>query len=699
MRFNFRFTIARKLTVGFSVILIAVISTSFFNYRTLDKNLEINLGVISNVYNPSRSHLSDLYTAISNSKVLIKNWVFVDRKENTPEKQRLRKLLSEDIPQLEEELAPYVSKWPENLQQRYNNVVMAIDTLINEHQNIMSQLNNFEAYNDIMKLFSIKPKVEEGGDVILLTERILDDLSFLISEQEKLIEQTNNNMVSSFANLQMLIIFMAVFLVVSVIIIGLITTRALVNPINNLKEIILQMGKGVLPQKPVKERNDEIGEMAHEINVLVKGLRETSEFANQIGEGNFESKFTPLSEYDVLGNSLLLMRENLKKASEEDEKRKEEDRQRSWAAQGLAKFGEILRESTEDMEEFSYRIISNLVKYLDAHIGGFYLVNDDNPEDVHLELKATYAYGRQKYIEKRIDYGVTVVGQVAEEKEKIYMTEIPEDYIKISSGLGDDNPKSLLVMPLIMNEELYGIMEIASFEELPRYKIDFVDQVSEIIAATISNVKVNLHTAKLLEESQEKSERMAKQEEETKRQIEEMKKKQEELQQKNKEEQEKSEKLKEDFNKKLRDIEAKLKENQEQLTQESIYLQGTQEAINNTLGYVEMTMQGIFTKANNQYLKMTNMRIEQLNGKRQSNFMLKEKVNKPEYQKLWSDLNKGVSRFLTIQYYFHNKEKWFRESYTPIQDSKNNYHKVIVLSMDVTEEVLESTEKTEETTL
>lgn len=692
MKFNFRFTIARKLTAGFIIILIAVISTSYFNYRTLDKNLEINLGVISDVYNPSRSHLSDLYTAISNSEVLIKSWVFYDRKEDTPGKKRLRKLLSEDLPQLEKDLAPYVSEWPDPLQERYNTALMRIDTLIKEHRNIMSQLNNFEAYSDIMVIFSVRPKVEEGGDVVVLSDRILDDISWLISEQEKLIEDTNDNMVASFANLQKLIIFMSVFLVVSVILIGIITIRALVGPINNLKEIILQMGKGVLPQKPIKERNDEIGEMAHAMNVLVNGLKETSEFANQIGEGNFESEFTPLSNYDVLGNSLLLMRDNLKKASEDDEKRKQEDRQRSWAAQGLAKFGEILRESTEDMEEFSYRIISNLVKYLDANIGGFYLVNDDNQEDVHLELKATYAYGRQKYIEKRIDYGVTVVGQVAQEKEKIYMTEIPEDYIKISSGLGEDSPKSLLVMPLIMNEELYGIMEIASFEELPEYKLNFVEQVSEIIASTISNVKVNLHTAQLLQESQEKSERMAKQEEETKRQIEEMKKKQEELKQKNEEERKRNEKVKEDFNKKLRDIESKLKENQEQLTQETVYRQGTQEAIDNTLGYVEMTMQGIYTKANNQYLKMTNMRIEQLNGKRQSNFMLKEKVNKPEYQKLWSDINKGVSRIMTVQYYFHNREKWFKETYTPITDSKNNYHKVVVLSFDITNHVMENRE-------
>lgn len=692
MKFNFRFTIARKLTVGFSIILIAVISTSFFNYRTLNKNLEINLGVISDVYNPSRSHLSDLYSAIAQSEVLIKNWVFAEKKEDTPEKIRHRKLLSEDIPQLEKNLAPYVSKWPDELQERYNNVVMSIDTLIKEHQNIMSQLNNFDAYSDIMVIFSIRPKVEEGGEVIVLTERILDEISWLVSQQERLIDETNENMVSSFANLQKLIIFMAIFLIVAVILIGVVTTRSLVGPINNLKEIILQMGKGVLPQKPVKEQNDEIGEMAHAINVLVNGLKETSEFANEIGEGNFESEFTPLSNYDVLGNSLLLMRDNLKKAAEEDEKRKEEDRQRSWAAQGLAKFGEILRESTDDMEEFSYRIISNLVKYLEANIGGFYLVNDDNTDDVHLELKATYAYGRQKYIEKRIDYGVTVIGQVAQEKEKIYMTDIPEDYIKISSGLGEDNPKSLLVMPLIMNEELYGIMEIASFEALPQYKLNFVEQVSEIIAATISNVKVNLHTAKLLQESQEKSERMAKQEEETKRQIEEMKKKQEELQRKNQNEQERNEKLKEDFNKKLRDIEAKLKENQEKLTQESVYLQGTQEAINNTLGYVEMTMQGIFITANTKYLKTTNMRIEQLNGKRQSNFMLKEKVNKPEYQKLWSDVNKGISRIMTVQYYFHNREKWFKETYTPIKDSKNNFHKVVVLSFDVTEYMLENKE-------
>ena len=695
MKPKFKFTIARKLTLGFGVILIAVFTTSYFNYRTLDRNMEMNLGVINEVYTPSRTSLNELNNVIINSRVLIKNWVYVDKKPNTSDKQRLKKLLSEDIPSIKEEISPLVSKWPQEHQDIYKNIEASIDSLIDEHRTIMNKLNSFEAYNDPMVFFPVRNKLEQGGIVTELTQRVLDKLNTLISKQESLIETTNNKMMNSFLNLQKLIVFMGVFLIISVILIGIITTRALVSPINHLKQIILNMGKGILPKYPIKERNDEIGEMAKALNGLVDGLKRTSEFANKIGEGKFESEFQPLSQHDVLGNSLILMRDNLKSANEEEEKRKEEDRQRSWANQGLAKFGEILRESTDDMEEFSYRIISNLVKYLDAEIGGLYLVNDDDPENKYLELTATYAYGRQKYIRKSIDFGVTIIGQVAQEKEKMYMTEIPDDYIKISSGLGEDKPTCLLVVPLIMNDVVYGILELASFREFRDFELNFVDNVSDIIASTVSNVKTNLNTAQLLQESQEKSEKMAKQEEESKKRIEEMKKKQEELKQQTEEEKKRSEQIKQDFNNKLRVLENQLHEKQEQLTEESIYLQGTLEAINNTIGAAELNMQGIFLKANNQYLKMTGTRMEHLNGKRQSNFMLKEKVNQPEYQKLWADINKGIARITTIQYFFKNEEKWFRESYTPIKDKENNYYKIIVLAYDVTDQIKQQQQNTE----
>ena len=107
-----------------------------------------------------------------------------------------------------------------------------------------------------------------------------------------------------------------------------------------------------------------------------------------------------------------------------------------------------------------------------------------------IEMKASYAYDRRKFITKQIEIGEGLMGRCYQEKEKIYLTEIPHDYIKITSGLGEDNPRALLIVPLIYNDIIYGLVEIASFSEYPPHVIEFIERIGESIAATISSSKV-----------------------------------------------------------------------------------------------------------------------------------------------------------------------------------------------------------------
>src|SRR5699024_3236907 len=117
-----------------------------------------------------------------------------------------------------------------------------------------------------------------------------------------------------------------------------------------------------------------------------------------------------------------------------------------------------------------------------------YLINDENPEDVFIELITCYAYNRKKYINRKIALGEGLIGQVILEKETTYMTEIPEQYIKITSGLGEALPRNLLVVPLKIEDKVLGAIELASFKRLPDYRIQFVEKLGESIASTISAV-------------------------------------------------------------------------------------------------------------------------------------------------------------------------------------------------------------------
>ncbi len=324
----------------------------------------------------------------------------------------------------------------------------------------------------------------------------------------------------------------------TIIIIGLIVSiwiaifvsNIISNPINQLREILYKLAKGELPETKISQSKDEIGDMSNALNLLVDGLRRTSEFSYEIGEGNFASNYSALSEKDVLGNSLLNMRDSLKFAKEEEEKHKVEDFQRNWMTEGLAKFSEILRRNTGNISELSNDIIKNLVKYLNANQGGIFIYNDNDANDIHLELIAAYAYNRKKYLQRKIKLGEGLVGAVAIEKYTICMTEIPEEYIEIESGIGSANPKSLLIVPLNIEQEVLGVIEVASFSEFHEHEIKLVEKIAESIASTLSTAKINTRTALLLEQSRLQTEEMQQQEEQMHQTIEELRATQEESQ-------------------------------------------------------------------------------------------------------------------------------------------------------------------------
>jgi putative methionine-R-sulfoxide reductase with GAF domain/HAMP domain-containing protein len=537
-----RFSIAGKLITGIGAIILAILINSYIINNSLEKSRKINQK-ITELYVPSASHLNDLYNLVNRSKSLIKSWVFIDKKKNTPDKIQLKKLHNKDLPDLHEKITQLSKDWNEEEKKQYQHIYSTIkDTLFARHQNIMQKLNTFDSYNDPMLLFEITPQVEYGGEIIVMTDDILEEISTLRKEMQNKVDQSRTQMTSIFNKFENSIFFLGIALILISAVIAYILTQTTVKPIKKVKNILYSMCQGILPKDKLKVRNDEIGDMSAALNDLIDSFRKFTHFAKEIGKGNYDVKFEPLSKQDDLGNALLEMRDNLKKASEEEEKRKKEDEHRNWASQGIAKFSEILRSNNDNLEELSYQIIKNLVKYTESNQGGLFIVNEDDEDHKFVELKAAFAYNRRKYLEKKIEYGEGLIGRVLQEQETIYITEIPDNYINITSGLGDANPRSLLIVPLKTNDEIHGVIEMASFREFEDYQIEFIERVGENIASTLASVKINIRTNELLEKSQQQAEEMKSQEEEMRQNMEELKATQEESARREKELEEKLEK-------------------------------------------------------------------------------------------------------------------------------------------------------------
>jgi hypothetical protein len=522
-----RLKIAAKIALGFGLVTLAVIVNGILTSNALQKSRKVN-DKITNVYTPSLEWINKMYGSINESRMLVKSWVHIDKITDTPDKLRLKKLHSTDYPLIIDTLRKLSKIW--TLDQKTDKQALELeeintlisDTLFVKHKYIMSQLSTFESYDDPFVVFEITPMTEEGGEVMTLTDHVLEKIASLQKQQEDLVSTGRADMVAQFDSFRNFIILMLVILIFAAIVTGIITIRSLANPINNTKNILLRMSKGILPKETLKEGSDEIGQMAKALNLVIQGLRDVSDFTMEIGRGNFNHDFKPLSEEDTLGLALLEMREEIIKAKKDEELRQEENVQRNWASQGVALFSDILRKNNDDLEKLSYETLSNMVRYTNSNQGGFFIANDNDRDHIYLEMTACYAYDRQKFMTKKISIGEGLVGRCYQEKERIYLTEIPKDYIKITSGLGDNNPTSLLLIPLMYNDNVYGIMEIASFNAYREFEIEFIERIGENIAATISSVKSNIQTALLLEQSQQQAEEMSSQEEEMRQNMEEL---------------------------------------------------------------------------------------------------------------------------------------------------------------------------------
>jgi methyl-accepting chemotaxis protein len=421
------------------------------------------------------------------------------------------------------------------------------------------------------------------------------------------------------------------------------------EPIEGITGILKKLSQGQIDEslKAEKTSEDEIGEMTLALNKSIDDLNQKADFANQIGQGELETKFELSSENDKLGKALINMRDSLKKAREDEKQRKEEDEKRRWINEGLAKFADILRQNNDDLEKLSYEIIRNLIQYLGANQGGLFMLNDEDENDPFYELKAAYAYNRKKYLEKRIDLGEGLVGTVAIEKKTIYMTELPEDYIDIDSGLGDAPPDALLIVPLKMEEEVLGVLELATFNKFEKHHIEFVEKVAESIASTLSAVRVNIRTNQLLEKSQQQAEEMSSQEEEMRQNMEELQATQEESARREKE---------------LKEI---------------------TEAIDSLFLNAELGKDKALNKINDQFSEIFGGTKEEITGQSIETLIHKDFIQK--FQEEWSN----VLEFKTYKDIIKFKSKkgniiWLLTTFHPIKDEEGNLKKILFFGVDNT---------------
>lgn len=391
-----------------------------------------------------------------------------------------------------------------------NNVLVLFSKMDNQLANLKRELNQLKNIyvkrKQIVGIDNVNQKLQKSlqTDVASIVTDIKKTSNEIINLQDSL-EKEYDARYAELNALRPWIVGLEFLLAVALAAtIGSLLILDILRRIRMMRDNLKTLSQGNIPNL-IPETGDELNSMVKATNELVKNLKEIKTFAIEVGEGRFDSDILVFDGQGELGRSLLEMKNSLKSVYEQEQLR-------AWATAGLAKFSDILRRNNDNIELLCNEIISETVKYLGINQGGIFVLNK-NAKEPFLELKGMYAFDKKKSMQKQIKLGEGLLGQAFLEGGLVHIKQVPQDYIMVTSGLGNLQPRSLLIVPLQYNDEVIGVMELASFEDFQPYQIDFLKSIAEVTASTIITVYSNDATRMLLLDMQSKTQSIQEKEE------------------------------------------------------------------------------------------------------------------------------------------------------------------------------------------
>jgi CHASE3 domain sensor protein len=402
-------------------------------------------------------------------------------------------------------------------------VVQSQDSLATHFAAFKLKLDEYVAFSERMRLTAEEGNTEEF--VKMLNEDKGYDLwqafapmfNYTLSHQDKLMAEARAKYQTALDRnviFQIILIALAIPALISVM-------YRIKRDVKARKNLLLEFEDNnrkymFNPGTPLPDDNPQII-----IQNSIENLKKTSSFIKSIAGGNYGVTWEGLTpENEVLNKEnltgdLIKMRDQMKIVKETDERR-------IWSTEGLAKFSEVARSNQHDIEKLSNEVIRFLTKHMRSQQGSLFLLQDDENQEPFLSLAACYAFDKRKFLEKRIEIGSGLIGQAYLEGSTMVLKQIPNGYIKITSGMGDATPTCLVIVPMKYNDRVEAVLELASFEEFQPHEIEFLEKAGEVIASSVYSTKTNERTTKLLTATQQQTEMLKAQEEELRQNMEEM---------------------------------------------------------------------------------------------------------------------------------------------------------------------------------
>jgi signal transduction histidine kinase/DNA-binding response OmpR family regulator len=457
-----KFSIKRRIQLSFALLVSLFVINGVIAIVTLNqiKSLSTRL---STVVDPSLHALEDFNKMMIESKMYTTNWVFL--RSSQEDKDMLKKLHETDYLALKKRIRSYTSQWsiPQGVQE-VEKLFLGFEELLKIEKTIMGSLNEFRNYDDLVIKLEAERQVEE--EILPRTEALMNGLQKVIGMGISVRQVENNKLENASVMLRSLIMALAVFIIAAGIFLSLYMTKVIVKPVNLIRRLVNDLGKGITRNVENNSEGNEIGEMVKAVNNLSDKLQATAAFAHEVGIRNFSIPFQPLSEEDTLGKALISMRDNLR-TSEEEILAKTED---------LNKKDQLLHA----VSQATHELISNnnletavgkTIKLLGSHMGAFGVdifdnyVNEDN-KYLHASQLASWcskddsvSYRIADMQQMKFDYATDILDPLY--RNEIYCNDV-DDVINdgIREYLRNLNIITVTVIPVFAAEKLWGVVRV-----------------------------------------------------------------------------------------------------------------------------------------------------------------------------------------------------------------------------------------------
>lgn len=498
-----RITLDRKIyTVFFLVIAIAVINavvSSWVAVTNRDRNDYIN-----SVVRPSLEALHELHVVTIKSRSYVTNWIYLQNAR--PEKESIDELNQRSYHRVKRKLIELSDisndqKFKSSLLQ----VFSGFEQLVSRENEVMNLLANFSDYQDPVKKFTAEEMLE--ADIIPASEAVVQKLEAIVRDKQDETAIAQNNMMITLSALLVVVMGLSSLIIISILAVFLFMSSSILGPVMKMRSAILKMSRGEFPNLNFKRPKNAVGETLDALSLLLDGMKHTSEFARNVGKGNFDSEFEPLSENDVQGKALLEMRERLKHTYEAEQSR-------NWVAEGLALLTSAIQKNPDNIEQLSDDFCSSLLHYCQAGQAAVF-VHEKSPAGNNI-LKLTGGYASGTGIPQGLSLPAEqgIIGQCFVSGEQINISNIDESLFLNRSGLSEFKPAWIKLIPLIASGRKLGVLEVSGFHQQGNMVNELINRISEHLSMAVFSVQANAMTRKLLEETMKQADELAAQKQE-----------------------------------------------------------------------------------------------------------------------------------------------------------------------------------------